>query len=417
MDKKIKYDLVVYGATGFTGRLVVDYIIREYGIINKEFTWAIAGRNKDTLTNLRNSYKVSDSKSKDIPIIIADSYNSKSLDQMTSICNIVITTAGPYLKYGLPLVESCVKNNTHYCDLTGEVPFIRESIDLYDSLAKKNKCKIIHSCGFDSIPSDIGVLLLQLESIEKDSKPCDLVQLYSSMKGGFSGGTIESMIQISAYINSNPHLRPILNSPYSLNPKEKLLNNTHQKNLKKVKWNEDVQCWTSPFIMSGVNTRIVRRTNALLNSQYGDNFKYSEVSSFRKGLKGFLKAWILLMGLAIIQLSLSFAPLLFILKTFYFPKPGQGPSKEIQEKGFFKMKIIGTMDNHKEHRVTVLGDSDPGYSATAKMITESALSVLLNKDKIPNNFGILTPASAIGIILADRLSDKGIKFSIDDQKK
>ena len=187
------------------GKLVVEYLIKNYGTKNQKFTWAIAGRDKAKLEELKQSFIGIDSQSVNIETYVADSFNSKSLDVLTSSCRIIISTVGPYLKYGLPLVESCVKNHTNYCDLTGEVPFIRESIDLFHEKALNNKCKIIHSCGFDSIPSDLGVLLLQKNSLEKFNKVCDNVNLYvRSIKGGLSGGTISSMINIKKYIHSHP---------------------------------------------------------------------------------------------------------------------------------------------------------------------------------------------------------------------
>ena len=205
MDKKIKYDLIIFGATGFTGRLVVEYLINNYGAKSTKFSWAIAGRNKLKLSQLKHSLSKIDPLSKDIAIFIADSFDLESLNTLTSSCRVIISTVGPYLKCGLPLIESCVKNRTHYCDLTGEVPFIRESIDLYHKEAKKNKCKIIHSCGFDSIPSDIGVLFLQKKSLKKYNKVCAKVNLYvEGIKGGLSGGTIASMVNIMDYLRLNP---------------------------------------------------------------------------------------------------------------------------------------------------------------------------------------------------------------------
>ena len=334
---------------------------------------------------------------------------------MTSISRLVISTVGPYLKFGEALVESCVKNGTHYCDLTGEVPFIRKSIDAFDIKAKKNNCRIVHSCGFDSVPSDIGVLLLQMDSLKRFDKPCDEVNLYvRSIRGGLSGGTIDSMISIFKYMGSNPGHRKLLKSPFSLNPRESLKNNTWQPILKSVKWDDDIQRWLCPFIMAGFNSRIVMRTNAITDYRYGIDFKYSEVSSYKKGLSGFLKAVVMFIGLVLIQISLKVRPLLWFLRKFFLPSPGEGPSKEIRDNGFFKLDIIGSMDNIKKIRFTVTGEGDPGYSATARMITESALSILLDQDRIPKVSGVLTPAAGIGVVLAERLNDKGFNFSINE---
>ena len=413
--KNIEYDLVIMGATGFTGKLVVEYLIENYGGENEEFTWAIAGRDINKLERLKSSFKYIDSNSNKIPRLVVDSHDTNSLDKMTSISRLVISTVGPYLKFGEALVESCVKNGTHYCDLTGEVPFIRRSIDAFDIKAKKNNCRIVHSCGFDSVPSDIGVLLLQMDSLKRFDKPCDEVNLYvRSIRGGLSGGTIDSMISIFKYMGSNPGHRKLLKSPFSLNPRESLKNNTWQPILKSVKWDDDIQRWLCPFIMAGFNSRIVMRTNAITDYRYGIDFKYSEVSSYKKGLSGFLKAVVMFIGLVLIQISLKVRPLLWFLRKFFLPSPGEGPSKEIRDNGFFKLDIIGSMDNIKKIRFTVTGEGDPGYSATAKMITESALSILLNQDRIPKVSGVLTPAAGIGVVLAERLNDKGFNFSINE---
>ena len=414
MKKNIKNDLIVFGATGFTGKLVIEYLIKNYGTKNQKFTWAIAGRDKAKLEELKQSFIGIDSQSVNIETYVADSFNSQSLDILTSSCRIIISTVGPYLKYGLPLVESCVKNHTNYCDLTGEVPFIRESIDLFHEKALNNKCRVIHSCGFDSIPSDLGVLLLQKNSLEKFNKVCEKVNLYvRSIKGGVSGGTISSMINIKKYIHSHPDKRNVLKSPYSLNPIDKINNSTRQPVLKSVRWDNSFNKWTSPFLMSGVNTRVVQRTNAIAEFSYGKNFRYNEVSSFDSGLNGFLKAFNMLMILFFLQLSLRTNLLIWIFKKTIFPKPGEGPSKHKMKNGFFKMKIIGFINKIRKNSVTVTGDSDPGYSATAKMLTESAICILLNENKIPKKYGVLTPASGIGLILIERLKEKGISFTID----
>ena len=403
------------GATGFTGKLVVEYLIKNYGIENENFTWAIAGRDKNKLERVLSSLKDVDPNSNKIPTLIVDSHDTISLDKMTSISRLVISTVGPYLKFGEALVESCVKNSTHYCDLTGEVPFIRKSIDAFDLKAKKNNCRIVHSCGFDSVPSDIGVLLLQMNSLKKFNKPCDEVNLYvRSIRGGLSGGTIDSMISIYDYMGSNPDHQKLLKSPFSLNPRDSIKNNTRQPSLKSVKWDGDIQRWLCPFIMAGFNSKIVRRTNAITDHRYGIDFRYSEVSSFKKGLTGFLKAMVMFIGLVIIQISLKVRPLLWFLRKFFLPLPGEGPSREIRDNGFFKLDIIGSMDNIKKIRFTVTGEGDPGYSATAKMITESALSILLDEDRIPKVSGVLTPAAGIGVVLAERLNDKGFNFSLNE---
>lgn len=413
MDKKTRYDLVVYGATGFTGRLIVEYIINEYGINSKDFSWAIAGRNKSSLSKIRKSYDYLDKKSKNIPIILADCEDPDSLDLMTSSCSIIVSTVGPYLKYGSYLVESCVKNKTHYCDLTGEVQFIRDSIIKNDSKAKLNKVKVVHCCGFDSLPSDLGVQMLQSSSIKKFNSPCNYVTTYASARGGLSGGTFASMINIFNHIKLNPDSKHIFKNLYCLDINANNLIPVSRKSLKSIIWSNEEKGWLCPFIMSGINSRVVYKTNSISDFQYGTDFSYSEVSFFKRGISGFLDAWKLYLSLIIVRISMSFSPLLFLLRLLYIPKPGNGPSKEIMKNGYFKMRIKGKTSKNEISQVTVYGNSDPGYSATAKMITESALALILNKDKVPESFGVLTPASAIGPTVIDRLKTKGITFTID----
>ena len=407
---KRSFDIIVHGATGFTGRLVVEYLLEHYGLDNELFNWAISGRNQKKLKKLKKGLSEEYIEAKDIKIFIADSFDKKSIEKLSKSAKVIISTAGPYIKYGINLISACSHNGTHYCDLTGEVPFIRESIDAYDEIAKNNKSKIIHSCGFDSIPSDLGVLLLQSEAVKKYDLNINEIKYYvKGTKGGFSGGTIASMIAISKYIKSRPGLSGLLGNPYALNSEN--YNGPSISSLRSVKWDKDIELWLAPFIMSGINTRIVRRSNELLDFKYGDNFKYSEVTSYPKGIRGFFRAYLMLISLGLTKMLMSFGPTFWFIKKFYLPSPGEGPSKEKRENGFFKVFLNGYV-GEKQMSCTITGNRDPGYSGTARMLTESALSLILDKDDTPENFGVLTPSSGIGKVLIKRLSDKGIVFNI-----
>ena len=405
------YDIIVFGATGFTGKLVVEYLIEHYGVNNELFTWAIAGRNEDKIKKVIETLAAKNDQIKKIKFFIADSFDEESLDHLSKSAKLVISTVGPYIKYGKNLVSHCAHNGTHYCDLTGEVPFIRESIDAYDKVAKKNECRIIHSCGFDSIPSDLGVLFLQSEAKKKYDRFCSEIKYYvRATKGGFSGGTIASMIAISNYIKSKPNLSGLLGNPYALNSDN--YESPSVSSLRSVEWDQDVGLWTAPFIMSGINTRVVRRSNELLGFKYGKEFIYTEVTSFQKGIMGYLKSYSMLIFLGLTKFLMSFKPTFWLLKNFYLPNPGEGPNREKRDNGFFKILLNGYVDgNHIS--CTVTGDKDPGYSGTAIMLTESALSIILNNEEIPKKFGVLTPASAIGKILIKRLKTKGIIFKVN----
>ena len=405
------YDIIVFGATGFTGKLVVEYLIEHYGVNNELFTWAIAGRNEDKIKKVIETLAVKNDQIKKINFFIADSFDDKSLDNLSKSAKLVISTVGPYIKYGKNLVSHCAHNGTHYCDLTGEVPFIRESIDAYDKVAKKNECRIIHSCGFDSIPSDLGVLFLQSEAKKKYDRFCSHIKYYvRATKGGFSGGTIASMIAISNYIKSKPNLSGLLGNPYALNSDK--YKGPSVSSLRSVEWDQDAGLWTAPFIMSGINTRVVRRSNELLGFKYGKKFIYTEVTSFQKGIIGYLKSYSMLIFLGLTKFLMSFKPTFWLLKNFYLPSPGEGPDREKRDNGFFKILLNGYVDG-SHISCTVTGDKDPGYSGTAIMLTESALSVILNNEEIPKKFGVLTPASAIGKILIKRLKTKGIIFKVN----
>ena len=414
LKQKYKYDLIVFGATGFTGKLVVEYLLKNYGIRNSKFTWAIAGRNETKLEELNEAFIHINKRPVDIDTFVVDSFDSNSLDILTSSCKIIISTVGPYLKYGLPLVKSCIKNKTNYCDITGEVPFIRESIDLFHKEAKKNECRIIHSCGFDSLPSDLGVLLLQRNSLDKYDELCDEVNLFvQGIKGSLSGGTVASMRNLMKYIELHPDRKDMYKSPFSLNPIWENNNHVEQPALNSIRWDKREKKWICPFLMAGINTRVVRRTNAIADFSYGENFTYNEMMSYKQGLYGFLKALTMLTTLGLLQASIKSKILFQILKNMVLPKPGEGPSENKMKDGFFTMKLIGYINNVPKISVTIAGDSDPGYSATAKMLTESALSMLLDRDKIPKSYGVLTPASGIGLTLIDRLNDKNISFTVD----
>jgi len=411
--KQVKYDLVLIGATGFTGKLVAEYLAKEYGVKNENFVWAIAGRSQNKLNDLKNYLKDIDPEAQDIPALLADNHDRNSLDRITSVTRVIISTVGPYLKYGKKLVESCASNGTDYCDLTGEVPFIRESIDSYNTIAQKSNCRIIHSCGFDSIPSDLGVFMLQKEAIKRYGKPFNRVRLYArSMKGGLSGGTIASMIKISDYVRSKPELSGLLGNPHALNPDPQIFKGVDEPSLRSVKWDKNMNLWIYPFIMSGINTRIVRRSNALMDFLYGRSFKYSEVSSYSEGVFGYFRSILMLMGLALLKVGISFKTSLWFLKKFILPKPGQGPNRDKRENGFFSLLLVGSNKGNKI-TLSIKGNKDPGYAATARMITESALSLILNCDSLPYASGVLTPASGIGEVLVLRLKNKGITFTLE----
>ena len=405
--KNREFDIVIWGASSFTGKLVCQYLIGKYGFGDTApIRWAMAGRNLPKLEKVRNDLKIKHSN--DLQILIGDSFDLESLKNITSKTNVILTTVGPYLKYGLSLVDACVQTKTHYCDLTGEIPFIHQTMEKFHDTAVSSKVKIVHSCGFDSVPSDLGVLMLQEHSLRKTGMPLNKIRLYvKKMKGGVSGGTIASILELMKRAKDKS-IRKILKNPFALYPNG-IPPGPKQPNLKKIEWDDTIERWTGPFIMSSFNSAVVRRTNALLNFKYGQDFIYDEVSTYPIRPFSRIKAEMGRLGLGLIIALLYFRFSRWILKNTVLPKPGEGPSQQSREKGFFKLELMG-IQNEKRYKVTVSCKSDPGYSGTALMIAESAVCLAMDKDTLSQNYGILTPATAMGNILTKRLIKGGMKF-------
>ena len=411
MEKR-EFDIVIWGASGFTGNLVCQYLVENYGVSeHSKLQWAIAGRNREKLEKVRNGLKIEHPKI--LQILTGDSFDLESLTKITSNTKVILSTVGPYLKYGLSLVEACVQTQTHYCDLTGEIPFIHQTMEKFHDSAVSSKVKIVHSCGFDSVPSDLGVLMLQNEAIKNQEKPLNKIRLYvKKIKGGVSGGTIASMLELMRK-SKDKSIRKILNNPYSLYPKGVPVG-PKQPDLKKIGWDETIHKWVGPFIMSRSNSAIVRRTNALLNFKYGNDFIYDEVSTYSIGWFSRFRAEINRLGLGLFITLLYFRFTKCILKNTILPKPGEGPSETSRANGLFILELIGNQDG-KKLKVTISCNSDPGYSGTALMIAESAICLAQDKN-LPDNYGILTPSTSMGNALVDRLRKAGMEFeySVED---
>jgi short subunit dehydrogenase-like uncharacterized protein len=410
-----KFDIILFGATGFTGRLVAEYFLREYGL-KKSLNWGIAGRDRKKLEELRFRLKSITKEALKIPILIGDSHQINSLNKIAKQTKVICTTVGPFMKYGMLLVKACIDNKTDYCDITGETPFIRTNIESYHNLAVKNEIRIVHCCGYDSIPSDLGCLMVQNFSIQSFNNPCEKVLFYAGKtKGGFSGGTIASMINITEKSKFDKKMRTVLKDPYALNGQDEWRGHD-DLGQKDIKWDSNLGVWTGPFIMAMINTRIVRRTNVLLNLKYGKNFSYQEVMTFPNGYLNKIRAKFFRLGLGFIQKILRNQILCFILKKYILPSSGQGPSKSVRENGFFNVTVIGKGYRGDGTLFKVKGDiycdKDPGYAGTAKMLGESAICLALYKKELPNSYGVLTPAAGLGKILIKNLKQKGMKFNV-----
>jgi short subunit dehydrogenase-like uncharacterized protein len=410
-EKKSRaYDVVVWGATGFTGQLVAEYITRHYGV-GKDLKWAIAGRSRDKLARVREALVALDPAARDLPLLVGDGGDRASLDPIVRSTRVVATTVGPYAIYGHELAASCAENGTDSCDLTGEPHFVVQTIARHHKRARETGARIVHSCGFDSIPSDLGVLLLQHEMQARHGTRCAQVKYFVvKMKGGFSGGTAASAMNVAEAMARDPSIRKTIGNPYALDP-DRTDRGPDRQDQMGVRWDSDLKKWTGPFMMAAINTRIVRRSNALLGYAWGKDFRYSECQAFSGGPGGLLGATALTLGFGVFFALASTGPTRGLVAKL-LPAPGEGPSQAEREAGFFVVKLLGFPDSGPATLVaTVRGENDPGYGETAKMLTEAA--VCLAKDDLRVDGGVLTPASSMGMTLVERLRKAGMTFGVE----
>lgn len=403
------FDVIVWGATGFTGRLVAEYLALTYGV-GRQLRWAIAGRSADKLASIASM--VSESQAEELPQLLADINDPDSIDQLVQKTRVICTTVGPYALYGSVMVEACVKHGTHCCDLTGETPWMRKMIDQHQTTAESSGAKIVHTCGFDSIPSDIGVYFLQQCMREKYlAQAAEIKYRVVSSAGGVSGGTVASMMNMMDEAKTDKSIFETLQDPYALNPLNQPRGPDGNDQMGTV-YDHDFRQWTGPFMMAGINTRVVRRSNALLNYSYGREFRYSEAILTGSGPGGYIRALLVALGTGLMGLLAALGPTRALLKKM-LPAPGEGPSEQARNTGHFNIELLGkhALDESKNIRISVTGDKDPGYGATSKMLAESA--VCLAMDSLTEGGGFLTPASAMGDQLVKRLQQKaGMGFHI-----
>lgn len=397
------FDLVLFGATGFTGRLVAEYLA-ERCREGLSLRWAMAGRDRAKLQAVQQSIGV------DVPILIGDAMDEGAMRLLAEQTRLVLTTVGPYAKYGSTLVAACAARGTDYCDLTGEVHWMRAMIDAHHETAQRSGARIVHTCGYDSIPSDLGTLAL-FDHVERThGKKLDRITHYAGeSRGGISGGTIASMLALMEISSRDRALRRLLADPYALNP-ESDRSGPDGADPVAVRYDDELGMWTGPFVMAAVNSRVVRRSNALLDFRYGRDFRYTELSSTGRGTTGLARASALTAGLGSFMVLLQSTRARSLLAKRVLPKPGEGPSRTTIEQGFFTSRFVGHGPGVKA-KLTIRGKRDPGYGATARMISESALCLL--QDELPKTAGVLTPASAMGMALVPRLERAGIRFDYE----
>jgi len=382
-----EFDIIVFGASGFTGRLVAEYLQAEYG--GTDLKWAMAGRNGAKLVAVRTEMGVSEN----VEIVSADSSLPESLAVMASRTKAVITTVGPYQLYGEPLLKACVETGTDYVDLCGEPAWMKDMIDRYDDAAKASCARIVLSCGFDSIPFDLGVYHFQKHAIENKGGPAPRIRCrVRGMKGTFSGGTAASLTGTMERAKKQPEILDWLKDPFSLSPES----GPAQPIIHKPMEEPDLGSWSTPFIMASINTKNVHRSNALLGYKYGRDFQYGEMVLTGPGEKGE-----------------KLAKAIASAKPFGEnpPAPGEGPSKEERDNGSYDVMFLGDAPDGTKIITSVKGDRDPGYGSTSKMIAESAMTLV--KD-VQGEGGVMTPAPAMAEALIDRLkAHAGLTFAIE----
>ena len=390
MDRK--YEIIVYGATGFTGQICCKYLRDNY----KDLVWAMAGRNEEKLAQVKSDFNL------ECDVVVADGGDLESLRSLTSQTKVVLSTAGPFARYGSLLVQACVENGTHYTDITGENHWVKGLIDKHHEEAASKGTRIIPSCGYDSIPSDIGAYF----TVSQFDKPVSRVDVYQEALGGASGGTTETMFTMDG-------LNKDMRDPFVLNPEETV--STEQREKSKdgfsIKQVEGIDGWTGMGLMAMANTRVVRRSAALMEQNqkpYGNNFTFGEHGLFSTKRMARLASYGLLMAFLVIS-----TPIKHLVRPF-LPKPGEGPSQEQQDNGWFRSTFVAESEDGERKICTMYGSGDPGYKSTAKLVCESALA-LARSDDLPggNEYGgVLTSAVGLGEVLIDRLKNAEIEFKV-----
>jgi short subunit dehydrogenase-like uncharacterized protein len=400
MDKS--FDIIVFGATGFTGRLVAEYLNLTYG---GSVRWAMAGRNADKLAEVRDALGI-DAK---LPLLVADANDTDALAELVAQTRVVLTTVGPYQKYGEPLIRACAAAGTDYVDLCGEPGWMAKMIPELQPVAQASGARIVFSCGFDSIPFDLGVVYAQHEAQQRLGAPLTRVHgRVKVMKGTFSGGTVASMLATMEAVGRDRSLIKTLGNPFALTPGFK---GPRQPNDNVAAFDALANSWTAPFVMATINTKNVHRSNALLGHPWGTDFMYSERTLTGDGAKGEKRAKKMARSSKIQTMLLAFAPTRALLRRFALPKPGEGPNKEQREKGRYEVLFFGETTDGRKLTADVTGDRDPGYGSTCKMITEAALCLVQDVDHTATPGGVWTPGSAMGMTLVKRLQENaGLTF-------
>jgi len=399
MEQPREFDIVLWGATGFVGRRVAHHLAQSMAD-GTQLRLALGGRGTDGLHALRARLPAAARK---VPLVLGDSFDRGSLEGMAKRTRLVCSAVGPYAKYGTELVEACVQNGTDYCDITGETFWMRQMMDTYQADAERTGARLIHTCGFDSIPSDLGVLMLQSEALERTGKPCSRIRMrVKSMRGGLNGGTVASFLYRNEQGPPGSSIREIMVDPYSLNPPGERHgpDSATQGATMAAARDEGLSAWTMPFFMAPINTKVVRRTNALLGYPYGKDFRYEEAMLTGGGVGGWVAASVGALASRVFMRALGRGPTRRLLSRV-LPKPGEGPNDELRRTGGYELLFIGDLADGGELRLRVGGEGDPNTESTSKLMAEAALCLAL--DDVEAGGGFWTPASALGEALLERI--------------
>lgn len=399
------FDIVVFGATSFVGEILCRYLVERHGT-GGPLRWAIAGRSASKLD------AVAASTGARVEKIVADAADSAAMLELTSKTRLVVSTVGPYALYGSPLVAAAARTGTDYCDLTGEPQWMQRMIDAHQETAAQTGARIVHTCGFDSIPSDLGVWFTQQQARERLGATCTRIAMrVKAMKGGASGGTVASLMNVMEESSKDPGLRKVLTNPYALAPAG-MRSGPRQANVSLPEHDAVSGNWIAPFIMASINTRVVFRSHALLGQPWGSDFRYDEAMMMGSGIGGALMATGMTAGLGGFMALASIGPVRGLLNQYVLPKPGEGPSPAEQQAGFFDIRMYGTTADGRSITTKITGDRDPGYGSTAKMLGEAAVC-LLETDQTKVGGGFWTPSTSMGQALLDRLvAHAGLTFEV-----
>jgi short subunit dehydrogenase-like uncharacterized protein len=404
------YDLVVFGATSFVGQILARYLFETFGCTDGELRWAAAGRSRAKLEQLRSGLGPGAGK---LDLLVADAANAGDVRKLCDRARVIASTVGPYALHGEPLVAACAETGTDYCDLTGEPQWILRMLGKYESTARDSGARIVHCCGFDSVPFDLGVHFLQRESQARFGTPCvDVKMRVRRMRGGFSGGTVASMMNLLEEVSADPSLRRVLADHYALCPPDRRPD-LRQRDVRFVEYDRDFGAWVAPFVMSAINTRIVHRTNALRHHAYGRDFRYQEAVLTGKGWRGRLNAVAVSGGLGAMLAAGTVGPTRRALQRFVLPAPGEGPSPESQRRGHYDLEFVGRTDDGRTLRTRVAGERDPGYGSTARILGQAAACLALDVPQKPGKGGFPTSAVVFGDKLVARLRRQaGLTFDV-----